>query len=323
MGIFVETSVKPSRTTAFTCRAGCKERDVSKNHHAGPVKCNVMVRRTFHSHKPSLPHLGFSTRLLYLLHFPKKPMTEPEVVLTENGSPVTMVVLTTPPQSGEPRMAAWQLPAELVPWITHLSRPLHARLAWRLLPLVTGMLFARGRRTVASWLRGGGLGDDFRAYYYFLGSLGRNVKSVAALLLRRAVAVIVPGERVLLALDDTPTKRYGPHVEGAGIHHNPTPGPADQKFLYGHVWVTLAWVVRHPLWGAIGLPLPPLLYVRQKQIAWLHRLYGVTFRTKLEMAAELVEWAADWLRYLGKTLWSSPMAPTPSGRSCGGPWPRA
>src|SRR4030095_7477154 len=32
-------------TTAFTCRAGCKERDVSKNRHAGPVKCNALVRR--------------------------------------------------------------------------------------------------------------------------------------------------------------------------------------------------------------------------------------------------------------------------------------
>jgi hypothetical protein len=200
-------------------------------------------------------------------------------------------------------MAEWHLPAELVLWITHLSQALHARLAWRLLPLLTGLLFARGRRTVASWLRAAGLGDDFRAYYYFLGSLGRKVKWLAALLLRRAVTVIAPGERLLFALDDTPTKRYGPQVEGAGIHHNPTPGPAGQKFLYGHVWVTLAWVVRHPLWGAIGLPLRALLYVRQKQIALLHQLYGVTFQTKLEMAADLVEWLAGWLRFLGKPLW--------------------
>src|SRR5207249_163031 len=28
------------RTTAFTCRAGCKERDVAENRNAGPVKCN-------------------------------------------------------------------------------------------------------------------------------------------------------------------------------------------------------------------------------------------------------------------------------------------
>jgi len=104
-------------------------------------------------------------------------------------------------------MAEWELPAELVLWITQLSQPLHARLAWRLLPLVTGMLFALGRRTVASWLRAGGIGADYRAYYYFLGSLGRNVTYVASRLLRRAVTVIAPGERLLLALDDTPPQR--------------------------------------------------------------------------------------------------------------------
>src|SRR5438067_621859 len=31
------------RTTAFTCRAGCNEREVSKNRHAGPVKCNALL----------------------------------------------------------------------------------------------------------------------------------------------------------------------------------------------------------------------------------------------------------------------------------------
>lgn len=200
-------------------------------------------------------------------------------------------------------MARWQLPVELIVWITALSQPLHARIAGRLLPLMIGMLFAQGRRTVASWLRGAELGNDYRAYYYFLGSLGRKTKLVASLLLRRAVTVIAPGERLLFALDDTPTKRYGPHVEGAGIHHNPTPGPADQKFLYGHVWVTLAWVLRHPRWGAIGLPLRAWLYVRRKQIDLLQKLYGVTFQTKLEMAAELVEWLVQWLRFLGKPVW--------------------
>jgi hypothetical protein len=200
-------------------------------------------------------------------------------------------------------MAEWQLPAELILWITHLSQPLHARLAGRLLPLMTGMLFAQGRRTVASWLRAGALGDDYRAYYYFLGSLGRKVKYLAALVLRRAVAVIEPGDRLLFGLDDTPTKRYGPQVEGAGVHHNPTPGPVGPKFLYGHVWVTLAWIVRHPRWGTVGLPLRALLYVRRPQILWLQRLYGVTFQTKLEMAAELVAWLAYWLGSLGKTLW--------------------
>src|SRR5262245_21583328 len=163
-------------------------------------------------------------------------------------------------------MVAWQLPAELVAWILALSQPLHGRLVWRLLPLLRGMLFARGRRTVASWLRAAGLGADFRQYYYFLGSLGPRAGVVAALLLRLAIGVLVPGERLLFGLDDTPTKRAGPKVEGAGIHHNPTPGPADQKFLYGHIWVTLAWIVHHPRWGVIGLPLRALLYIRRNDL---------------------------------------------------------
>lgn len=200
-------------------------------------------------------------------------------------------------------MVAWPLPPEIVLWVAQLATPLHARHAWRLLPLLRGLLFAKGRRTVAAWLRAAGLGQDYKRYYYFLGALGRQTRFVASLLLRRVAEVVAPGERILLGLDDTPTKRYGPQVEGAGIHHNPTPGPADQKFLYGHIWVTIAWLARHPRWGTIGLPLRALLYVRVKHVGWLTVLYGVGFRTKLAMAAELVTWAADWLRYLGKVLW--------------------
>jgi len=200
-------------------------------------------------------------------------------------------------------MAAWNLPCEVASWIVQMSCVLDRRIAWRLLPLLVGALFSQGRQTVASWLRGGELGDDFRLYYYFLGSLGRNVKSVARVLFGIAVRVIVPGDRLLLAIDDTPTKRQGPRVEGAGIHHNPTPGPAEQKFLYGHVWVTLSWVVRHGSWGTIGLPLLAKLYVRRKNLQSIASWYKVKFQTKLEQAAALVKWALQALDGLGKTLW--------------------
>lgn len=199
-------------------------------------------------------------------------------------------------------MANGILPAEVTLWISHLACLLHATNAWRLEPLLVGMLYARGRLTVSSWLRGGDLSDDYQGYYYFLGSLGRKVKSVAGLLLQSVVRVVNPGERFLFAIDDTPTKRYGPHVEGAGIHHNPTPGPADQKYVYGHVWVTLSLVVRHTLWGTIGLPLLAYLYVRQVNLPSV-AAQSVKFQTKLEQAAALVEWVAAWLRSGGKRLW--------------------
>lgn len=56
-------------------------------------------------------------------------------------------------------------------------------------------------------------------------------------------------------MDDPPTSRYGRHIEGSGVHHHPTPGPADGKWLYGHNWVALAWLATHPVGGAIALPL--------------------------------------------------------------------
>jgi hypothetical protein len=126
---------------------------------------------------------------------------------------------------------------------------------------------------------------------------------VAGVLLGLIVRTLPFGPRILLALDDTPTKRYGPQVEGAGIHHNPTPGPAGQAFLYGHVWVTLAAVVRHPRWGTIALPLAARLYVRLQDVWLLRLLYRWRFHTKLELAASLLEWAATWLKYWGKTVW--------------------
>src|SRR6185295_17932394 len=187
-------------------------------------------------------------------------------------------------RAGEPRMAAWNLPCDVALWITQMASVLDIRLAGRLLPLLVGALFAQGRKTVASWLRGGEIGDDYKLYYYFLGALGRNVKSIASVLFRIAIRLIVPGDRLLLAIDDTPTKRYGPLVEGAGIHHNPTPGPAENEYLYGHVWVTLSWVMQHPWWGTIGLPLLALLYVRQLNMSSLPPWYKVKFQTKLEQA---------------------------------------
>jgi hypothetical protein len=202
-------------------------------------------------------------------------------------------------------MARPCMTAGMKAWINQLASLLDDRVAWRLLPLMTGLLFATGRRTVSSWLRAGQLSNDYQDYYYFLTIVGRKVEWLASSLLRIVAQVIAPGDRIVLAIDDTPSKRYGPKVEGAGVHHNPTPGPSGAKFVYGHNWVTLAWVVRHPLWGAIGLPLLARMYVRQKDIAAqkLKFLRKVTFQTKLVMAGELVSWAATRLQGLGRKLW--------------------
>jgi hypothetical protein len=200
-------------------------------------------------------------------------------------------------------MATWQFSAELSSWIAILALVLDARQRDSFPKILAGLLFARGRRTVTSWLRGAGIRKGYDEYYYFLSSLGRKSKEVGGALLQRIVKQLPLDDRLLFGIDDSPTERYGPHVQGAGIHHNPTPGPADQKFLYGHVWVTIAWLWRHPLWGTIALPLRALLYVRQKNIPLLRGLHDWQFRTKLEQAVELMQWVASCLKYVGKSLW--------------------
>ncbi len=202
-------------------------------------------------------------------------------------------------------MSLWPLPPDLSAWVALLAAALDARQRQRCVALLAGALFARGRRTVTSWLRAAGIRDDFRACYLLLSSLGRRADELARLVLVRVALALLAGrlDRLLFGLDDTPTRRYGPCVEGAGLHHNPAPGPAGPPFVYGHVWVTLAWLAPHPWWGAIALPVLARLYVRKKDVARLPPWYGWEFRTKLQLAAELVRWLARWAAWLGKALW--------------------
>lgn len=200
-------------------------------------------------------------------------------------------------------MLPYQPPTEWQQWVDWLAAGLHGRNRWRLSLIITGILFACGRRTVTAWLRAAGVQHDYAGYYYFLQPLGRKAKSLAARLLTLLLTRLVTGNRVLFAVDDSPTKRYGPHVQGAGIHHNPTPGPADHKFLYGHIWVTISLVIRHPLWHTIGLPLLGLMYVRAKHIAKIPRRYKWRFRTKLELAAKQMVKFAELAKAAGKTIW--------------------
>jgi SRSO17 transposase len=182
-----------------------------------------------------------------------------------------------------------RLPAPVASCFQRLGTALDARSAARLPVLLLGLLLAKGRRTCTSWFRAAGITDDFRRAYHVVGACGRRIEPLAVRLLP-TLDPLLGGDRLVVAIDDTPTQRYGPEVEGAGIHHNPTPGPAGEKFVYGHVWVTLAALARHQERGTVALPLRSEMYVRAKDIAKLDPDRRVPFRTKLEMAAEQVCW---------------------------------
>lgn len=244
------------------------------------------------------------------------------------------------------------LPALLTSAFTALAHWLDRRSAARVPLLLGGILFARGRRTVTAWFRAAGIADDYRPAYTTVCAIGRH-SSAMALSTLQTVRPLLGHGRLTVAIDDSPTARYGPYVEGCGIHHNPSPGPAGEKYVYGHIWVTLATLAQHPAWGTIALPLQAQLYIRAADLDKLPPERPRAFRTKLEMAAQQLRWLKPWVdshfaerwavvdgayakrpflraaREQGFTvvsrlrkdaaLWSLPAPPPPEGRGPGRP----
>ncbi len=189
-------------------------------------------------------------------------------------------------------------------WFSRIASTLDRRSAPRLILLFLGAVLARGRRTVTSWIRAAGLSDQFRPCYTTVAAAGKKADQAAARLALAAVKPLVAGvERLTLALDDTPTPRYGPHVQGAGVHHNPTPGPAGSPYVSGHVFVALGLLATHPAWGVSALPLLARLDVRNTDLPGIDPKHRPEFRTKLQRAVELLKWAKLWLGLLGQPLW--------------------
>jgi hypothetical protein len=185
--------------------------------------------------------------------------------------------------------------------VSVLQTVMDRRIAFRLAIIVAGMFLADDRRTASAWFVAAGVQDDWDRFYDCLISAGRISEKLATAVLGLIVQKFAPGlgDRITLGMDDSPSSRYGQHVEGAGVHHNPTAGPADGEWLYGHNWVALAWLATHPMWGVIALPLRSMLYVREVDVPKLDAKYGWEFRTKHQLGIELLTWFTKTLRTLG------------------------
>jgi DDE superfamily endonuclease len=199
-------------------------------------------------------------------------------------------------------MSLSHLPALLASAFLTLSFWLDRRSGARLPQLLLGILLARGRRTVTSWFRAAGITDEYRPAYRTVCAAGRRTDALARSTLR-AVQHLLSGPRLTVAIDDTPTARYGPEVEGCGIHHNPSPGPAGEKFVYGHVWVTLAALAHHPDCDILALPVQAQLYIRKADLPPLPPDRRRPFRTKLELAAQQLQWLKPSVQREFKERW--------------------
>ena len=156
--------------------------------------------------------------------------------------------LNTPnPQRKKTVNANVPLTGKMAVLVTSMAGMLDARMAFRLSIIMAGMMLADDRRVAAAWFAAAGVQDDWDRFYDCLISVGRRTRLLALPLLITVVRKFEPGPdgHVTVAVDDSPTQRFGRHVEGAGVHHNPTAGPADGEWMYGHNWVSLCFLATH------------------------------------------------------------------------------
>jgi hypothetical protein len=205
------------------------------------------------------------------------------------------------PQRRSTQSAMVPLVGSLAAVVTSMSQLLDRRNGFRLPIVIAGAILATGRRTASSWFRAAGVCDDWDRFYDLLLAVGKNATSLMTPILSVTLKRLDPGPDGYwkIGIDDSPTKRFGPQVEAANIHHNPTPGPADGPWLYGHNWVCLAMLMQHPMFGVIALPLLSRLYVRKLDVDTLDQRYGWVFRTKLELALAMTDHVMGCLRALG------------------------
>ena len=88
------------------------------------------------------------------------------------------------------------------------------RIAFRLSIIVAGMLLADGRHTASAWSVAAGVQDDWDRFYDCLISVGWTSSKSATAVLGLVVQKFAPtlAGRILTAMDDSPTARYGKHV---------------------------------------------------------------------------------------------------------------
>src|ERR687884_678864 len=163
------------------------------------------------------------------------------------GGPCETKAMTVQPHLPEP-LAAW-----LGPFLAGLTRPTgrHA------LALVAGAILAPGRRTVAAMLRVVGLGQvpTFTDYHRVLNRNRWSGRAAARRLLHLLLAAFAPDGPVVVGIDDTVERRWGPKIKARGIYRGPVRSSRGHFVkASGLRWRCLMVMAPMPWGGVWGLP---------------------------------------------------------------------
>lgn len=172
-----------------------------------------------------------------------------------------------------------------------LSRPAFAHLVL----LFAGWVLSFGRHSVAGALVAASVSGALHheAFHRFF---SRGTWHPDQLALRFFFAILLPlvGDGPLrFVLDDTFCPHDGQKIFGIAYHRDPVRSSKKKRVVArGHVWVTLALLVRLPFTGrVVALPFLFRLYIGKKECA----RRGLNYRKKTQLAVTLLHTLAFWV----------------------------
>ena len=151
------------------------------------------------------------------------------------------------------------LPSAFTPIILAFA-PLFFNGVWRCAHiLLIGAILAPGKRTVTSALRVMGLSDErrFQIYHRVLNRAVWSCRQASLILLRMLVAAFAPTGPLVLVLDDTIERRWGPQISARGIYRDAVRS-SDSHFVKtsGLRWLSLMLLAPIPWAGGRIWALP-------------------------------------------------------------------
>ncbi len=193
--------------------------------------------------------------------------------------------MTVQPHPPEP-LAAW-----LQPFLAGLTRP-----TWRnALILIAGAVLAPGRRTVAAMLRVTGLGQapTFTNYHRVLNRNRWSGRTAARRPLRLLLATFGADGPVVIGIDETIERRWGPTIRARGIYRDPVRSSRGHFVkASGLRWISVMLLAPIPWAGRVwALPFLTALAPSER----FARSQGCRHKKLTDRARQLLLLVARWL----------------------------
>src|ERR1017187_6668197 len=187
------------------------------------------------------------------------------------------------------------LPSEFASIILAFA-PLFFNSVWRCAQvLVLGAILAPGKRTVSSALLVMGLSEEphFQIYHRVLNRAVWSCRRASLILLRLLMAAFVPTGPLVLGIDDTIERRWGPKIAARGIYRDPVRS-SDSHFVKtsGLRWVSLMLLAPIP-WAGHVWALPFLTALAPSERYWKDRKRSPKILT--DWARQLVLQLQRWV----------------------------